>query len=123
VADLTMFLTWTEVPNLVLCRIDDRYGVGVVGNDGSSVATVTRRLGEPGWVEIRGEGDAQGLLTPHIERWEQLGCPTMADLRITVGYDDRPDPVPGASSEVAATVGRGITLEWETPRRAPHGWS
>jgi protein-L-isoaspartate O-methyltransferase len=117
VVDLSMFLAWSEIPHLVWCHLDDRFGFGVIGDDGSSIASVTRRPGEHGWIEIRGSGEAQCLLLPHIERWEHLGCPTIDDLRVTVAFDAAP---PVGSAAPSASVGRGITVTWTAvPPPAP----
>jgi protein-L-isoaspartate(D-aspartate) O-methyltransferase len=106
---LVIFLTWSNLAELVFCTVQGRHGVGVASGDGTSIAAVMRSPSSPAQLESWGSDHARGLLESHIRRWEDLRCPTLQDLRLTVDY--RTDP---GEERTRLDVGNApvVTVDW-----------
>ena len=86
---LITFLQLSEIPNLVRVTVGNRYGAALVGTGAAGVAAVTRALGQPGRIETWGDGRAVEVLSTYVQRWEQLGSPTLRELQLTVRFGPR----------------------------------
>jgi protein-L-isoaspartate(D-aspartate) O-methyltransferase len=110
-AGLMLFLAWAGDRSLVYYTRHRRYGVAVLDRTGASVAALTRLPGGPGRIETWGDDRARGALEAQMARWERLGRPTLADLRITVRYGEDATPKAWRSIRVGDSV---VTLDWLT---------
>ncbi len=86
---LITFLQLSEIPNLVRVTVGNRYGAALVEPRAAGVAAVTRALGQPGRIETWGDGRAGEVLSTYVQRWEQLGSPTLRELQLTVRFGPR----------------------------------
>jgi protein-L-isoaspartate(D-aspartate) O-methyltransferase len=86
---LITFLQMSEIPNLMRVTFGNRYGAALVGPRATSVAAITRALGQPGQIETWGDGRAVEALSKHVQRWEELGSPTLRELQLTVRFGSK----------------------------------
>jgi protein-L-isoaspartate(D-aspartate) O-methyltransferase len=86
---LITFLQLSEIPNLTRFTFGTRYGAALVGPRAASVAAVTRAFGQPGQIETWGDGRAGDALSKYVQRWEQLGSPTLHELQLTVRFGSK----------------------------------
>jgi protein-L-isoaspartate(D-aspartate) O-methyltransferase len=106
---LMLFLAWGAARSLVFYTRDRRYGLAIVDRTGASIAALTRLPGSPGRIETWGDDRARDALEAQMARWERLGRPTLADLRITVRYGEEATPKAWRSIRTADSV---VTLDW-----------
>jgi len=90
---LALFLSLRVPTRYLVTTAGDRFAIGVISRDGSSLAVIEPSFAHSNstvsTLRVFGESDAERLLLQHVRDWERRGRPAEGDLELSVTYDAR----------------------------------